>query len=79
MDAWRYRAADKGAFDRFWQSTIAGLALGVPPAVDIRVDPPLLRPGESGGVSVRVRSSTVGASVSAALDGEHPLRLLPAA
>ncbi len=77
MDAWRYRAADNGAFDRFWQSTIAGLALGVPPAVDIRVDPPLLRPGELGEVIVRVRSSTVAASVSASLDGDQPIRLLP--
>ena len=48
MDAWRFRAADNGAFDRFWQSTIAGLALAVPPPIAIGVDPPLLRPGERG-------------------------------
>ena len=35
MDAWRFRAADNGAFDRFWQSTIAGLALAVPPPIAI--------------------------------------------
>ena len=53
MDAWRFRAADNGAFDRFWQSTIAGLALAVPPPIAIGVEPPLLRPGERGDVTVR--------------------------
>ena len=67
MDAWRFRAADNGAFDRFWQATIAGLALAVPPPIAITVDPPLLRPGEPGDVIVRVRSRDVTA-VSASLD-----------
>ncbi len=48
MDAWRFRAADNGAFDRFWPSTIAGLALAVPPPIAIAIDPPLLRPGDTG-------------------------------
>lgn len=75
LDAWRFRAADSGAFDRFWQSTIAGLALAVPPAIEINV-PPLLRPGEHGEAIVRVRSRSV-ASVSASLDGDQPIRLRP--
>jgi hypothetical protein len=74
MDAWRFRGTDDRAFDRFWQSTIAGLAMGVPPAVDVHVDPPLLRPGERGNVVVRVRAS--GAAVSASIDGD-PIRLIP--
>ena len=75
MDAWRFRAADNGAFDRFWQSTIAGLALAVPPPIAIRVDPPLLRPGEPADVTVRIRSRDV-AAVSASID-RQPIRLLP--
>ena len=76
MDAWRFRAADNGAFDRFWQSTIAGLALAAPPPISISVMPPLLRPGERGDVIVRVRSRLI-ASVSASLDGDQPIRLRP--
>jgi hypothetical protein len=76
MDAWRYRAADNGAFDRFWQSTIAGLALAVAPPIAIDTEPRLLRPGEWADVAVAVRSRDI-AWVSASLDGVHPIRLLP--
>jgi len=76
MDAWRYRASDNGAFDRFWQSTIAGLGLAVPPPIDISIDPPLPQPGERVDLTVRVRSSGA-SSVSASLDGNQPIRLLP--
>jgi hypothetical protein len=77
MDAWRYRAADNGAFDRFWQSTIAGLALSAPPPIAIDVDPPVLRPGQPGTVTARLRSREF-ASVSGSIDGQ-PVRLWPAA
>jgi hypothetical protein len=76
MDAWRFRAADNRAFDRFWQSAIAGLALAVAPPVAVSVDPPILVPGEWGDVTVRVRSRGAGA-VSASLDGDQPIRLIP--
>ena len=76
MDAWRFRAADSAAFDRFWQSTIAGLALAVVPPIAIGVDPPLFRPGEAGAVTVRLRPGDVTA-VSASIDGDQPVRLLP--
>ena len=76
MDAWRFRADDHGAFDRFWQSTIAGLALAAPPPIEINLAPPLLRPGEQGEVIVRVRSRDVTA-VRASLDGNQPIRLQP--
>ena len=76
MDAWRFRAADGGAFDRFWQSTIAGLALAVPPPIAIDVDPPLLRPGEPAtSPSACVRATPT--AVSASIDGDQPIRLLP--
>jgi hypothetical protein len=76
MDAWRFRAADSAAFDRFWQSTIAGLALAVVPPIAIGVDPPLFRPGEPGAVTVRMRPGDATA-VSASIDGDQPVRLLP--
>jgi hypothetical protein len=76
MDAWRFRAADGNAFDRFWQATIAGVALAVAPPIAIDVDPPVLRPGESGRVVVRVRAHGATA-VSAAIDSGVPIRLLP--
>ena len=76
MDAWRFRANDSAAFDRFWQSAIAGLALAVPPPIALSVDPPILFPGERGEVTVRLRSHDVGA-VSASLDGDQPIRLIP--
>jgi hypothetical protein len=76
MDAWRYRATDNGAFNRFWQSTIAGLGLAVPPPIAIGIEPPLPRPGEPVDLFVRLRSRGV-SSVSASLDGHSPIRLLP--
>jgi len=91
LDAWRFRALDNGAFDRYWQSTIAGLALDTAPNVDLVVTPPVVRPNESAGVIVRVRSrrpatltgSNQGsdndaASVEATVDG-RPMRLVPGA
>jgi hypothetical protein len=75
MDAWRFRANDDGAFDRFWQSAIAGLALAVPAPVDVRVEPPLLAPRETADVIVRMRSRD-GAPISATIDGA-PIRLRP--
>lgn len=75
MDAWRYRAADGAAFDRFWQSTIAGLGLTTPPPIDVEVTPAVLRPREAATVTVRVRGAEP-ARVSAAF-GDQPLRLVP--
>jgi hypothetical protein len=76
LDAWRFRAADNGAFDRFWRSTIAGLALQVPPPVSVQVDPRIVRPGDRVVVRVRTRFREP-AGVSASVDGEQPIRLLP--
>jgi hypothetical protein len=76
MDAWRYRASDNGAFDRFWQSTIAGLGLAVAPPISIGLEPQLPRPGQPVDVTVRVRSRNV-SSVSASVDRSQPVRLLP--
>jgi hypothetical protein len=76
MDAWRFRAADNGAFDRFWQATLAGLALAAPSPLEISVAPPLLRPLEKGVVTVRVRPRSQ-PPISASIDGEEVIRLRP--
>ena len=77
MDAWRLRAADNLAFDRFWQATIAGLALAAPPPIEVQVVPALLHPFERGDVIVRSRSREA-VPVSATIDGDQPIRLSPA-
>src|SRR5439155_3105706 len=46
LDAWRYRAEDNAAFDRFWQALIAGIAMAAPPAIDIEVEPSVIAPGD---------------------------------
>jgi len=76
MDAWRFRAADNGAFDRFWQGTLAGLALAAPAPIEVSVAPPVLRPFEKGEVTVRVRARD-GAAIGASIDGDQPIRLRP--
>ena len=76
MDAWRFRANGNRAFDRFWQATLAGLALAAPPPIDISVAPPLLRPFEKGEVTVRVRSRAH-VPIAASIDGDEVIRLRP--
>jgi hypothetical protein len=77
MDAWRFRAAEEAAFDRFWQSVVAGLALAAAPALDVSVTPAILRPGDRADVIVRMRGRR-DAAVSASVDAQ-PLRLWPEA
>jgi hypothetical protein len=76
MDAWRFRAAGNNAFDRFWQATLAGLALAAPAPIEISVAPPLLRPFEKGELTVRVRSRAR-APIAASIDGDETIRLRP--
>jgi hypothetical protein len=76
MDAWRFRAANERAFDRFWQATIAGLALAAPPLVDITVTPSPLETGERAAVVVRARRAAASARFTASVD-HRPIRLWP--
>jgi len=81
LDAWRYRAARDAAFDRFWRSIVAGLALAVPPPIALDVAPSLTRPGEHARVRVRAVGRTSGATgesvaILAAIDG-RAIRLWP--
>ena len=83
LDAWRFRAADRGAFDRFWQSAIVGFAGAAPPAIDVAVVPPIVAPGEKAGVHVRVRRAALALTpgtdlrVTASLAGGDVVRLWP--
>jgi len=85
LDAWRYRADKDSAFDRFWRSAIAGVALATPPPVDVEIAPPVARPGESVRIVARVHRSALAAGatgplqVSARLDSGEPVRLWPEA
>jgi hypothetical protein len=75
LDAWRYRANERAAFDRFWQAAVGGLAAASPPAVDVAVVPPVMAPGTTAQVRVRVRGDAGG--VSAMLASGEPVRLWP--
>lgn len=82
LDAWRFRANDRDAFDRFWQSAIAGLAAAARPPIDVDVVPPVVAPGERAEVRVRMRRAALGLGptddlvVSATL-GADAVRLWP--
>jgi hypothetical protein len=55
MDAWRFRGRAGEPFDRFWQSTIAALAIDARHPIDIAVKPGRAAPGETVRVTARVR------------------------
>lgn len=56
MDAWRFRGEPGGAFDRFWRSTIAGLAIEARQPVEVRLTPNRAAPGARVRVTARVRT-----------------------
>jgi hypothetical protein len=83
LDAWRYRANASAAFDRFWQATIAGLAMSTRPAIDVEALPSVVAPGDDVRLRVRVRRSASRASspdgpISGKIvDTDTPIRLWP--
>jgi hypothetical protein len=83
LDAWRFRANDRGAFDRFWQSAIGGLAAAVQPAIDVEAASRVVAPDAKADVLVRIRRSALQAAagaplpVSATLDSGDVVRLWP--
>jgi hypothetical protein len=81
MDAWR-RLGDAGAgFDRFWRSTIAGLALGARRPLSVEWRPDRAAVGDRIDVAVQVRALERAGSgerlAVAARAGEMPIRLWP--
>lgn len=83
MDAWRYRGDAEAHFDRFWQRTIAGLALVARRPIDITFSPARVAAAERVTATVRVRRDIAerlgGAPTVRARVGTAPLRLWPAA
>jgi hypothetical protein len=83
LDAWRFRADDNAAFDRFWQAAIAGAAMAATPAVDVQVVPQVVAPGERAEVFVRVRRAALDVAhadvlrVSSTLSSGEPIRMWP--
>jgi hypothetical protein len=53
LDAWRYRAQSN--FDKTWQTILAGASSVSPPAVEVRVSPEPVSPGENVDVDVTLR------------------------
>jgi hypothetical protein len=84
LDAWRYRAENETAFDRFWRSAIAGVALATPPPVAVSITRTVVAPGETTQVAVRINRSALAAPagplrVSARLETGESIRLWPEA
>lgn len=57
LDAWRFRGSAKRGFDAFWQGLVADAAGAAPPALDVRIEPVLARPGETVTLRVNVRAT----------------------
>jgi hypothetical protein len=60
IDSWHYRDAgggDSSGFDAFWSSMMAGHALSSPAAVEVRVSPSPVAPGEETPLRVTVRDA----------------------
>ena len=53
FDSWRYRA--QSSFDKTWQTLLADAASVSPPAIDVRVSPAPVSPGDSIGIDVTLR------------------------
>ena len=83
LDAWRYRADDRAAFDRFWQASIAGAAAMARPPVSVRIAPAVVNVGDDATVHVQVRRAALGLTpseplrVSAVANGTESVRLWP--
>jgi hypothetical protein len=56
LDAWRYRADTTASFDAFWRSTGAEAAMASVPAVSIRLEPSVVRPGDDVTLTATLRS-----------------------
>ncbi len=56
LDAWRYRAEDAGAFDRFWQGVVAEAASAAGPPLAATVENPLVSVGEDVLIHIERRS-----------------------
>ena len=58
LDSWKYRDPTQSAFDRFWQTLIAGLADAASSSLAVELSKPLLEPGEKTDITVALRDLT---------------------
>ena len=82
FDSWRYRA--QSSFDKTWQTLLADASSASPPAVEVRVSPAPVSPGENVDVDVTLRDAalrevstprdTIRASVTAQIVGPRSSR-----
>jgi hypothetical protein len=90
IDSWHYRGTgpDSSGFDAFWSSMIGGQSIAAPAALELRISPSLVEPGEEAKVRVTVRDAflsereQVSARVRASLISDRdsiPIRLWPGA
>jgi hypothetical protein len=89
LDAWRYRADPAGGFARFWQATVADLALTAPPPLMVGVSPRVAAPYEPIVVRATMRPTEfirrpdrlefppVGATLVSEAGATQPVRLWP--
>ena len=88
IDAWHYRGAgrDSSGFDAFWSSMIGTQSIAAPTAVELRLSPSLVEPGQEVQVRVTVRDAflsereQVSVRSRASLTSERdsiPIRLWP--
>jgi hypothetical protein len=57
LDAWRYRASDRGAYARFWRRVLSEAVLAVPPRLELDVNPVFARVGERIRIRARLRGT----------------------
>ena len=84
LDSWRYRDRARVGFDKLWQTLLAEVSSASPPAIDVRVSPAPVAPGEDIDVDVTLRDlalrdvaaprDTVRASVAADIVGPRASR-----
>lgn len=84
FDAWRYRDRGQAGFDKRWQTLLADASSASLPAIDVRVSPAPVSPGENIDVDVVIRDAalrdvasardTVRASVAADIVGPRASR-----
>jgi hypothetical protein len=93
LDAWRFRDRGQSRFDKLWQTVLADASAASPPAVQVRVSPAPVLPGEDVDVDVVLRDpalrdlasarDTLRASITAQIVGAKgsrtPIRLWPTA
>ena len=80
LDAWRFRADDEAAFDRYWRSLVADAAVAAPRPIEAAFSPAVVEPSGTATLHVRVRDASLRDTVApeaplAVAFGSHLARL----